>query len=57
MWFKRRYEVLLIGIARRILLSRNVARSMVVSRRDNNDMWAMAERLEAIESRMLSRYE
>lgn len=50
------WEVFLIGIARKILIGRNVHRCTVVSRRDNNTMWSMAERLEAIESRMMDEY-
>ena len=54
---KKRWEVFLISIARKILIDRNVQRSLYVSRRDNNDMWHMAERLESIEARMLANYE
>ncbi|EPJ91386.1 hypothetical protein [Pseudomonas psychrophila] len=39
-------------LAAKILIDRNVQRSAVVSRRDNNDMWAMAEKLEAIAKRI-----
>jgi hypothetical protein len=46
-----------ISIARKILIGRNVKRSAVVSRRDNNDMWSMAEQLEAIEQRIKNKYE
>jgi len=38
----------MILLAARILIDRNVQRAAVVSRRDNNDMWGMAEKLEAI---------
>lgn len=55
-WLKVRFEVALIRLARAILKERNVHRSLVVSRKDNNDMWYMSERLEAIEKRMLSKY-
>lgn len=55
-WLKLRFEVMLIVIARKILIDRNVQRSAHVSRRDNNDMWSMAEQLEQIEKRMLSKY-
>ncbi len=56
-WLRTRFEVGLIRLARLILIGRNVPRSSVVSRSDNNDMWSMAEKLEAIELRMLSKYE
>ena len=56
-WLRKRFEVGLIKIARKILIDRNVKRSAVVSRKDNNDMWYMAEKLEAIELRMLNNYE
>lgn len=38
------------------LLASNAQRSAVVSRRDNNDMWAMAEKLEAIAKRISKMY-
>ena len=60
-WFRRSAfslycEVFMLKIARKILQGRNVQRSLLVSRRDNNEMWAMAERLEGIEKRMLTGY-
>lgn len=55
-WIKKHWEVLLIRLAAWILIERNVARSPVVSRRDNNDMWYMAEKLEGICKRMMSEY-
>ena len=56
-FFKLRLEVALIRLARAILIGRNVARCKYVSRRDNNRMWYMAEELEAVEKRMLDKYE
>lgn len=56
-WVKKRFEIWRISVARKILIGRNVQRSAYVSRKDNNDMWAMAERLEAIEKRMMDNYE
>ena len=53
---RKRFEVLLIKIAKWILMERNVPRSMVVSRRDNNDMWYMAEKLDSICDRMIDEY-
>ena len=55
-FFRKHWEVLLIKLAKWILIERNVARSSVVSRRDNNDMWSMAEKLEAICDRMTDEY-
>jgi hypothetical protein len=49
-------EVFLIRIAAKILMGRNTKRAMHVSRRDNNDMWYMAERLESISLRMENKY-
>ncbi|QNR43488.1 hypothetical protein D5S12_20140 [Pseudomonas syringae] len=46
----------MIRIAARILMGRNVQRSAVVSRRDNNDMWYMAEKLESIADRISRQY-
>ncbi|PAA25949.1 hypothetical protein [Pseudomonas fragi] len=52
----RKIETWLILLAAKILIGRNVQRSAVVSRRDNNDMWAMAEKLEAIAKRISKNY-
>ena len=51
-FIRRKVEAWLILLAAKILIGRNVQRSAVVSRRDNNDMWAMAEKLEAIAKRI-----
>ena len=56
-WLKKHIEVLFIRLAIRILGGRNVTRCKVVSRRDNNDMGYMAEKLEAVCDRMLDEYE
>lgn len=53
---RRKIEAWLILLAARILIGRNVQRSAVVSRRDNNVMWAMAEQLEAIAKRISKKY-
>ncbi|WP_460318094.1 hypothetical protein [Pseudomonas ogarae] len=53
---RRKLEAWLILLAARILVGRNVHRSPVTSRRDNNDMWAMAENLEAIAKRISKNY-
>ncbi|WP_122523562.1 hypothetical protein [Pseudomonas viridiflava] len=55
-WLRRQIEARLIRIAARILIGRNVARSLVVSRRDNNDMWYMAEKLDGIADRISRQY-
>lgn len=52
----RKFEAALIRLAIAILMGRNVARSLVVSRRDNNDMWYMAEQLEGIAKRISKNY-
>ena len=56
-YIRTRFEVFMVKIARKILIDRNVHRSAVVSRADNNEMWAMSEKLESIEKRMLNNYE
>ncbi len=56
-WLKSHYEAMWISIARKILIGRNVKRSAVESRKDNNKMWSMAEQLEAIEQRIKNKYE
>jgi hypothetical protein len=53
---RRKLEAWLILLAAGILIGRNVQRSPVVSRRDNNDMWSMAEKLEAIAKRISTKY-
>lgn len=55
-FIRRKLEAWLIRRAAGILIGRNVQRSAVVSRRDNNDMWGMAERLESIATRINSNY-
>lgn len=56
-WVRKHWEVLLIRIAKWVLMERNVSRCKVVSRRDNNDMWYMAEKLDSICDRMIDNYE
>lgn len=55
-WLRRKLEAALVRLAMRILIDRNVARAGVTSRRDNNAMWGMAERLESIAKRISSNY-
>ena len=55
-FIRRKLEASLIRLAIAILMGRNVQRSLVVSRRDNNDMWYMAEELEAIAQRISKNY-
>ena len=52
-----RLELLFLRVAIYCLMERNVQRSPWVSRRDNNDMWSMGERLKAIHKRMATEYE
>lgn len=56
LYFRRKAEAWLILLAAKILIDRNVQRAAVVSRRDNNDMWSMAEKLEAIAQRISKNY-
>ncbi len=53
---RRNVEAWLILLAAKVLKGRNVQRSPVVSRRDNNAMWGMAEQLEAIAKRISKNY-
>lgn len=53
---RRHFEAALIRLAAWILIGRNAKRCKVVSRRDNNDMWYMAEKLESIAGRIASGY-
>lgn len=56
-WIRRHFEAWLVLVAAKILIGRNVQRCKVVSRKDNNDMWYMAEDLEQIAKRMRNKYE
>lgn len=53
---RRKFEAWLIRRAIAILMNRNVARSLVVSRADNNHMWYIAEKLDAIAKRISKNY-
>ena len=53
---KSRWEAFLIRVAKYILHDRNVVRSPVVSRRDNNEMWEMGWHLEDIAGRIEDGY-
>ncbi|HHQ4536191.1 TPA: hypothetical protein ACSP48_001054 [Aeromonas veronii] len=56
-WVSRHFEAWMVLLAAKILICRNVQRCKVVSRKDNNDMWYMAEKLELIAKRMRNKYE
>ncbi len=56
MWFKKQFESFLIRVAAWILLERNVSRSPVTSRKDNNAMFEMAYELREIDKRIRSKY-
>lgn len=56
-WVIRHFEAWLVLLAAKILIGRNVQRCKVVSRKDNNDMWYMAEKLELIAKQMRNKYE
>lgn len=56
MWFKKHFESFLIRVAAWILLERNVSRSPVISRQDNNAMFEMAYELREIDKRIRSEY-
>jgi hypothetical protein len=53
---RRKLEAWLILLAAGVLMGRNVHRSPVVSRRDNNKMYGMAEELEDIAKRISKNY-
>lgn len=55
-WLRRRLEAAIIVLAAWIIDGRNVQRSGVVSRRDNNDMRYMAEKLKGIADRIKRQY-
>lgn len=53
---KAAYEAWLLRLAAAIVGGRNVARARVVSRRDNNHMFEMADELRAIAERIRRGY-
>jgi len=53
---KARYEAFLLRVAKSIIFGRNVARSPVVSRRDNNAMFEMGYELGKIADRIAAGY-
>lgn len=53
----KRIEVWLLWLAYYIVLKRNCQRARHISRRDNNDLWAFGERIEAIIKRINSDYQ
>ncbi|MCF1487525.1 hypothetical protein LZ838_09140 [Pseudomonas sp. AA27] len=55
-WLRRQLEAVLIVLAAWILGGRNVTRSGVVSRRDNNEMFEMDCRLRDIARRIRNQY-
>ena len=55
-FIRRHFEIALIKVAIAIIHGRNVQRCTVVSRRDNNDMYYMGEKLEAVCDRMKKEY-
>ncbi|MGE6825007.1 hypothetical protein [Pseudomonas soli] len=55
-WLRRQLESALIQLAAWILGGRNVTRSGVVSRRDNNEMFEMDGALRAIAHRIRKQY-
>ena len=55
-FIRRKVEAWLILLAAKILSGRNVQRSPVVSRRDNNQMFEIAGELEEIAQRISTKY-
>ncbi|ANH98985.1 hypothetical protein A8L59_16715 [Pseudomonas koreensis] len=55
-FLRRKFESWLILLAAKILSGRNVQRSPVVSRRDNNQMFEIAGELEEIAQRISTNY-
>lgn len=55
-WLHVRIEAWLLRIAAAILAGRNIARSAVASRRDNNAMWEMGYELRKIADRIEDGY-
>lgn len=56
-WLRRKLEAALLRRIARMLKARNVTRSGVISRSDNNDTWYMAERLDSIARRVSRGYD
>jgi hypothetical protein len=56
-FIRRKFEAWLILLGAKILSGRNVQRSPVVSRRDNNQMFEIAGELEEIAERINNKYQ
>ncbi|MBP4001503.1 hypothetical protein [Pseudomonas koreensis] len=56
-FIRRKFEAWLILLAAKILEGRNVHRSPVVSRRENNKMYGLAEELEDIAGSINNKYQ
>ena len=56
-YLRRMLEVSFLRLAKYILKGRNVNRSRVISRRDNNDLYYAGERIDAVISNILCNYE
>lgn len=50
------FEIAMLKIAVSILIGRNVQRSAVISRRDNNQLWSFGEQVEQIAKRIKNEY-
>ena len=55
-WFRKNYELLWLKLASYILRGRNFERSAIISRRDNNELYGMNDKVEAIIERIKSDY-
>ena len=51
------WEIFLIRFASWILKSRNIDRAMFISRKDNNQIWYISDRLDSIAKRMECSYD
>jgi hypothetical protein len=50
-------DLLLLRLAKWILLERNVHRSRIISRKDNNRLWSMSEEIDGIITRIKNKYQ
>ena len=54
---KKKFEIFLIRFASRILRSRNIERASFITRKDNNQIWYISDRLDSISKRMECSYD
>ncbi len=55
-WIRKKWEIMWLWLAYYVLIERNVSRSAVISRRDNNDLWYLGEKVQGVIDRINDEY-